>query len=196
MTSTSNRAGSSSISRNSKLLSFLFMLLASSGPSHAQVIDDTIKIGSTDVELQRLTLQCGGLDRRFQPGTKSFTIHLLNMKKVPDGTKVRPAAHGWFEWDSNEWHEFANINENHILLWRFDPWWTGRSYSACSDARLTINRSTLEATSEIRRDAECTRDNVPAAPAAAALLDSGGRYKSSSKCEIVKYQPPPQRIGF
>jgi len=156
---------------------------------------EEIKVGERKIPMQKLTLRCGNVN--WETGVEAdvdLTLHLIKMSAVPDNVNVRVAANGIFWWDSNKWEKFEKVEENKIIL-NTDlelgdrvSVSTGRVVSGgCGRGWRTLDRNTLILENDIE---------MRSAGSNSICRSPLRTMTKSSKCEVVKYRAPPERIGF
>ena len=192
--------------------------------ANAQIINDVVVVDGNKIEIQKMTLECPLWYFDFVDGTyyhdrkdkwikknRKITLHIMNTKKLSGSYSPRPEAHGWYWWNTNKWHNFDDITENTIWIDRLNENEWIQDYSYNEKLRIEvyfekrwigITRNTLELVQDygqlniiqhkykmrtwlqhkfIGDDADIKRFGPP---------------EIKTKCQILKYEEPPARIGF
>lgn len=103
---------------------FIAILLYATYPAVAQIIDGSEKLpnGAT-VKNQKITLSCAYYDEDkelpfWHFRANKFTLHLLDVKN-PDAKTIKSDVekHGFFDWSTNKWSQYQEIDGDEIVLY-------------------------------------------------------------------------------
>lgn len=205
-----------------RTLSLLMLALVGVDVS-GQVLDQTVLVDGKSVSVQRFTADCIRIapksyvdldsirytsDVGWEKVSRKYTVHLIDKSMLDFNRRLnlRPEAEGWYSWKVNKWYRFYSITEN--ALWFEEPvdfaigfamirhCWAGgcrREHTPVfvSDYKWGIERSKLQPILSYSANgvywSQFNRWHK---------ADGSWPVPTGSKCSIIEYQEPPQRVGF
>ena len=181
----------------------------------AQVLTDTLTVEGKPVRMQKMTLKCGFWwpeDSRWKHLERTYTLHIIDKKALSDKKKgeLRSDALGYYAWSDNSWDKFDDIDENAFWLISDNDVDFG-TQDVCSIKRGCRGRATYKIKlRNIRRGIDRATLSMVVETGDFYAINTGPGRKDDyedpawpgdvpsdrSRCEVLQYRKPPERIGF